>query len=62
MPGRTAWERLIIRFADGQQPCNCGDAYYNSEGRCAHGCSANAITAREEVARKVEALLASPDA
>jgi hypothetical protein len=51
----TEWQKLILRFADGRQPCNCGNAYYNAEGRCAYGCSANAIEAREEIARRIEA-------
>jgi hypothetical protein len=48
-----AWCELVRRFADGRQPCNCGEAYRDKDGTCAHGCSSNLITAKYEIARRV---------
>jgi len=63
----TAWQQLVRNFADGRQVCNCGNAYYSpcgvgidKQGRhrtdmpaCRHGCSANQISAQEEIASKM---------
>lgn len=62
-----AWRELVKRYADGRQICNCDMAYYSPVGRgidtngvhrndlmvCAHGCSANQCTARNEIAGRV---------
>jgi len=50
----TAWRRLVLRYAEGRTPCNCAEAYYDSNGQCAGGCSTNKINAKEEIAAKVE--------
>jgi hypothetical protein len=30
---RTDWQKLVKKFADGREVCNCGDAYYTNCGR-----------------------------
>src|ERR1700691_4795579 len=47
-----AFEKLIARYADGRHICNCRQAYYNKNGQCEWGCSANQIFAKEEVGRR----------
>ena len=67
---RNAWERLIARYADGREICNCGQAYYENCGigyidgekredmpACLGGCSANQYSVKDYIARKVEAEL-----
>jgi hypothetical protein len=67
---RDDFKSLIERYADGRNVCNCGEAYYSPCGRgivngefrndlpaCAHGCSANLICAKHEIASKVVAEL-----
>lgn len=49
----TAWQKLIVRYAGRRQICNCDEAYYDKDGRCRSGCSANQIIAKEEIAKKV---------
>jgi len=53
------WKELVLLHADGRQVCNCGWAYYDATGRCAWGCSANQIRAREDIACRI---LAGPPA
>lgn len=67
------WKILVARYADGRPLCNCRCAYLtpcgrgiDAEGRrrtdlpvCESGCSANQITARDEVAARVLAELGS---
>jgi hypothetical protein len=67
------WKKLIEKYADGRPICNCRCAYYSPTGRgidgvgiwrtdmlvCEHGCSANQITARDEIAGRVIADLAN---
>lgn len=60
------FEKLIERYADGRQICNCRNAYYENCGHaikgdkevfdypaCNHGCSANQISAKEYIADRV---------
>lgn len=61
------WQKLIKRYADGRQICNCGDAYYTPCGvgidcdgnhrtdlpACQYGCSANQLFTRDDIARRV---------
>lgn len=57
---REAWQELVRRYADGRKPCNCGCAYYTERDGslfCEYGCSANQLSAREEIARRVLAEL-----
>ncbi len=49
----TAWQKLVIKYADGRTICNCGDAYYDETGNCAYGCSANCLNAQEYIAKRV---------
>ncbi len=70
------WKKLIEKYADGRPICNCGCAYYTPCGHgidrdgkrrtdmlvCAHGCSSNQITARDEIAGRVIADLANTQA
>lgn len=63
----TLWKQLVLRYADGRPPCNCGDAWYypcgvgiDAEGHarkdmlaCKHGCSANIIAAKHEIAARM---------
>jgi hypothetical protein len=56
---RTAWERLIEHFAEGQRLCNCRQAYYTSGGYCAAGCQSNCYSVREYIAKRVIAALAT---
>lgn len=52
--GNEAWNILVLRYADGRKPCNCGEAYYGREsGRCDHGCQANQFAGRRIVARGI---------
>ncbi len=54
---RDPWPQLILHYADGREPCNCGQAYYDAEGRCKHGCEANQFAVKEDIARRVLANL-----
>lgn len=68
---RKDWQELVKRYADGRPICNCGEAYYTPCGHgidgtgrrrtdmlaCQHGCSANKIYAKEEIAGRVLAEL-----
>jgi hypothetical protein len=62
------WKALIAHYADGQEICNCGEAYYATDGTywmtgsdqtfhdgryCRSGCSGNQYRAKEYVAKKV---------
>lgn len=65
------FEKLIERFAEGRQICNCRKAYYTPCGHgidrdgsysttmnvCKHGCSSAQIEATEYIAKKVIELL-----
>ena len=70
--GDAAFKALIERFADGRSICNCGEAYYATDGvywkagsplqfhdglHCKSGCSTNQIDAKYEIAERVTALL-----
>lgn len=69
----AAYKRLVERYADGRRPCNCKEAYYSDDlghsfdanGKvhlgqiCQHGCSANRLTVRDQIAERVEAELAA---
>ena len=63
---RSNYEKLVERYADGKQLCNCRQAYYTNCGHgykdgidrtdlptCQHGCSSNQITATEYIADKI---------
>lgn len=69
---RSNFEKLIERYADGREICNCRDAYYTNCGHarvngreifnhptCQHGCSAAQINAKEYIADRVMAELLS---
>lgn len=61
------WKELINKYADGRPICNCGNAYYSTDGDyvtvggtrhkdgkyCKYGCDANQYIAREEIAKKL---------
>lgn len=62
----TAWESLIVRYADGRTLCNCRQAYYSEGGTywrdgiehhdglyCKSGCSSNQLRAKEYIAERV---------
>lgn len=51
---KTAFRRLIVKYADGRVLCNCREAYRDAEGHCAHGCSSNQIRAKEYIAERAE--------
>jgi len=70
MATRNAWCRIIERFADGRQICNCGEAYLtpcgevwiNSERMtdypiCQYGCDSAQYQAKLYIADRVEAEL-----
>jgi hypothetical protein len=45
-------EAILRRAAEtGRMPCNCRRAFYDEDGRCGGGCSANQIAAAEEIAQ-----------
>lgn len=62
-----AWKELVKRYADGRPICNCGEAWLypcavgiDAQGRhrtdmpaCRHGCSANLIDTKYEIARRL---------
>ena len=60
-----AFTKLLLRYADGRQLCNCNEAYeglvkayvvgkgYVMVPGCVHGCSTNKIDAKEEVAERL---------
>lgn len=69
----TDFEQLIIRYADGRDICNCGQAYYENCGEgmidgerrynikaCRFGCSSNQINAKDYVAKRVLEELINP--
>lgn len=71
------WEKLIKRYAGGRPICNCGQAYYATDGEymlsgsgkifhdgkhCKNGCDANKFLAKDEIARCVLAELKEADA
>lgn len=47
------WHRIVMAYADGRRICNCGEAYYDKEGRCEHGCQANLLQCKYEIAKKL---------
>lgn len=62
------WEALIRRYADGRPICNCGRAYYATDGEytrypamtthhdgyyCKHGCHANQYSVKDDIAARV---------
>lgn len=47
------WRALVRRYAEGREPCNCGRAWRDAEGRCAFGCQANQLSAADEIAERV---------
>ena len=46
----SARKRLVLRYADGRIPCNCGLAYAG----CAYGCQSAIIAATNEITRRAE--------
>jgi hypothetical protein len=52
MKPRNDFEKLVHKYANGREICNCGEGYYTN-GRCKYGCSTNKIRAKEEIATKV---------
>lgn len=52
--GRTPYERLVRYYANGRKVCNCGQAYRALDGGCRYGCSANQISAYNEIAGHIE--------
>ena len=55
------WKKVIKRYAEGKTPCNCGNSYYDSEGNCPSGCSANCKNAKEYIAKKILGVKTSPE-
>lgn len=53
MPTDEAWKTLVRRYANGRCLCNCREAYRGSDGMCPHGCSANKLTVRDEIAEHI---------
>lgn len=51
--GDAAYHELVKLHANGRTVCNCGCAYYSPCGTCEYGCSANQITARNEIATNI---------
>jgi len=51
------FKKLIKRYANGKEICNCGEAYYSKDedghSICKDGCSANIINAKEYIATKI---------
>lgn len=60
------FEKLIVRYADSRQICNCGEAYYTNSGQayidgqlvnnfpvCEGGCSSAQIAAKHYIAQRV---------
>lgn len=45
--------KAVRDHANGRSVCNCGEAYYDKEGRCAHGCSANLIITKYELVERL---------
>lgn len=63
---RDNYKTLIKRYADGRLICNCGEAYLTpcASGliagvwrhdimACAHGCEANRLAARDDIAGRI---------
>lgn len=48
--GEAALRALLVRYSSGRKLCNCQHAYYDSEGRCAGGCSSNQFGVTQEIA------------
>ena len=70
---RGAWAQLVQRYAGPRKVCNCGQAYYHTNGTywrggnygqefhdgdfCRHGCQANQYAVKDEIAEAVLAEL-----
>ena len=67
MMDRGIWPKLIERYADGREICNCRHAYLTKCGTvtmasgevirnypiCKYGCQSNQTIAQEEIAKKM---------